>query len=352
MKKNYTYNIKNFLSLAISKIDPRGYIAADQMNSVIKDEYSSALFVNVKGLINSCSIFNQNQKADADWMDFNLPMPNKDLFSIFINTDSVPRFVNHILPSINRSFVLVIGNSDKTFGYSSFSQPLLELLLENEYLHSIFTQNLDITHAKVLPLPIGIDYHNVWEKPAKNSLGYRITPLLHERILLKMLRESEFSENRKNLLYCNWHFRIDRGDRKDCLSKINQNLCFFEHAPVNRLQNYKNQTDYRYVLSPSGLGIDCYRTWEAIVLGCIPIVKRSQLFSHFEQLPLIIVDDWSDVTPEYLDQEFDKLRCQEFNYGFLFMRYWQEAINTGQLPQNFPEFRMKLNDYHKYFSTF
>jgi hypothetical protein len=344
--------IKNTIALLLKYIDPKGYVAAQQIGSEIKSEYAGSAFINVKGIINSCTVFNHNQKADADWMDFNLQMPKSDLFSIFINTDSVTRFVNHILPSIKKSFVLVIGNSDKSFGYSSFSQSLLELLLENKYLHSIFAQNLDINHVKVLPLPIGIDYHNVWEKPAKNSLGCRITPLLHERIILKMLRESESSENRKNLLYCNWHFRIDRGDRKDCLSKINQDLCFFEQAPVNRLQNYKNQTKYRYVLSPSGLGIDCYRTWEAIVLGCIPIVKRSELFSHFEHLPLIIVNEWCEVTPEYLDQEFEKLRCQEFDYGFLFMRYWQEAIKTGQLPQNFPEFRMKLNDYHKYFSTY
>ena len=344
--------VKNIISKLINRFDPFGYIAANILDNEIKSEYAGTTFINVKGIINSCTVFNQNQKADADWMDFNLQMPNTDLFSIFINTDSVPRFINQLLPSINKSFVLVVGNSDKAFGYSSFSQSLLQILLENKYLNSIFAQNIDITHAKVLPLPIGIDYHNVWEKPAKNSLGYRITPLLHERILMKMLRESESSENRKNLLYCNWHFRIDRGDRKDCLSKINQNLCFFEQAPVNRFQNYKNQTEYRYVLSPSGLGIDCYRTWEAIVLGCIPVVKKSQLFSHFEHLPLIIVDDWSDVTLEYLNQEFEKLRCKEFDYGFLFMRYWQEAINTGRLPQNFPEFRMKLNDYHKNFSTF
>ena len=343
---------KKGISLFLTYIDPKSYISAQQIESEIRAEYTGSLFVNLRGIINSCSVFNNTQKGDVDWMDFNLQMPNKELFSIFINTDSVSRFVKEILPSINKKFVLFIGNSDKAFGYSNIKHPVLDLLLENIFLHSIFAQNLDIYHNKVLPLPIGIDYHNVWEKPIKNSLGYRITPLLHERILLKMLRESESSENRKNLLYCNWHFRIDRGDRKDCFSKINPNLCFFENNPVNRLQNYKNQTEFRYVLSPSGLGIDCYRTWEAIVLGCIPVVKRSHLISQLAHLPLIVVDDWSDVTQEYLDQEFAKLRCQEFDYGFLFMRYWQEAIKTGQLPQNFPEFKMKLKDYHKQFSTF
>ncbi|MGK4301821.1 hypothetical protein, partial [Klebsiella pneumoniae] len=32
-----------------------------------------------------------------------------------------------------------------------------------------------------------------------------------------------------------------------------------------------------FVLSPPGMGQDCYRTWEAIFMGSIPIVKSSTL---------------------------------------------------------------------------
>ena len=341
--------VKKIISKLISKVDPFGYIASDILSNEIKAEYAGATFVNVKGIINSCTIFNQNQKADADWIDFNLSDQTKENLSIYINTDSISRFINEILPSITHTFVLVVGNSDLTFGSKNFSTAQLEVLLENRYLKVLFAQNLDFVHSKVIPLPIGMDYHNVWEKPAKNSLGYRITPLLHERMLTRILREAPMIVKRQNLLYCNWHFKLDRGDRKDCLEKIDRSLCYFEKQPVDRLQNYKNQSQFRYVLSPSGLGIDCYRTWEAICLGCIPVVKKSLLFSHFENLPIISVNDWSEVTADFLEHSFENLINKEIDYKVIFMKYWQEAIRTGCLPLMADEYKMKLSDLRSNF---
>ena len=50
-----------------------------------------------------------------------------------------------------------------------------------------------------------------------------------------------------------------------------------------------------FVLSPPGNGADCHRTWEAIYLGAIPIVlKKYWPFSHLD-LPVLAVEDWSEV---------------------------------------------------------
>lgn len=53
--------------------------------------------------------------------------------------------------------------------------------------------------------------------------------------------------------------------------------------------------DSKYVLSPPGSGTDCHRTWEAIYLGAIPIVLRSAWGFTEGELPVMIVDDWSEV---------------------------------------------------------
>jgi hypothetical protein len=60
-------------------------------------------------------------------------------------------------------------------------------------------------------------------------------------------------------------------------------------------------TKYKYVISPMGQGMDCHRTWEAIILGCIPIVKTSPLDTLFNGLPILIVKNWSDITQDLLD---------------------------------------------------
>ena len=49
-----------------------------------------------------------------------------------------------------------------------------------------------------------------------------------------------------------------------------------------------------FVISPPGNGVDCHRTWEAMYLGCNPVVlKRAWPFAHLE-LPVLIAADWDD----------------------------------------------------------
>jgi hypothetical protein len=60
----------------------------------------------------------------------------------------------------------------------------------------------------------------------------------------------------------------------------------------------------RFVLSPAGRGWDCYRTYEAIALGAVPIVKRAPPLSDVVAgMPVVLVDDWSEVTPAFLAQQ-------------------------------------------------
>jgi hypothetical protein len=50
-----------------------------------------------------------------------------------------------------------------------------------------------------------------------------------------------------------------------------------------------------FVLSPPGNGADCHRTWEAIYLGAIPIVlKKYWPFGELD-LPVLAVEEWTDV---------------------------------------------------------
>ena len=45
---------------------------------------------------------------------------------------------------------------------------------------------------------------------------------------------------------------------------------------------------YKFILSPPGAGFDCHRTWEALYLGAIPIVKTSSLDPLYKDLPVVI----------------------------------------------------------------
>jgi hypothetical protein len=63
---------------------------------------------------------------------------------------------------------------------------------------------------------------------------------------------------------------------------------------VTKNISFTNQIKYAFVISPHGNGLDCHRTWEALCLGCIVIVKKSPIDTLYTDLPVLIIDNWSD----------------------------------------------------------
>jgi hypothetical protein len=85
------------------------------------------------------------------------------------------------------------------------------------------------------------------------------------------------------------------------------------------------------VISPHGNALDCYRTWEALLMGCIPIVKRSPIDYLYADLPVAIVDEWSQITAlnlqrwlERFGAAFDRLPLRQT----LSSQFWQARIRN------------------------
>ena len=96
-------------------------------------------------------------------------------------------------------------------------------------------------------------------------------------------------------------------------------------------ETWKLQSQYQFVLSPHGAGLDCHRTWEALLLGCIPIVKKAKLNDLFVDLPVITVEDWSEINSAFLKKIAEEIALKNINQEKLFMRYWKAQINVGTL---------------------
>mmetsp|Transcript_50312 Transcript_50312/g.75172 ORF Transcript_50312/g.75172 Transcript_50312/m.75172 type:complete len:390 (-) Transcript_50312:66-1235(-) len=96
----------------------------------------------------------------------------------------------------------------------------------------------------------------------------------------------------------------------------------------------------RFVASPSGLGFDCYRQWEALLLGRVPILERHPgiggLERTYDDLPILWVDRWEDVTQELLEQSWEELalKADTFNFDKLTRQYWLEFIRA-LIPEKF-----------------
>ena len=64
----------------------------------------------------------------------------------------------------------------------------------------------------------------------------------------------------------------------------------------------KEMAQCKFTFSPRGFGIDCYRTWEALLVGSIPVIKSSHLDFMYEGLPVLIVNDWQVINEDFLNK--------------------------------------------------
>src|ERR1700693_6134436 len=88
--------------------------------------------------------------------------------------------------------------------------------------------------------------------------------------------------------------------RRVARKMIKNESVFCQPGPLPRSQMWQERGRYVFVLSPHGMGLDCHRTWEALALGHIVIVPSSSLDSLFEDLPVVKITNWDDITSDAL----------------------------------------------------
>ena len=66
---------------------------------------------------------------------------------------------------------------------------------------------------------------------------------------------------------------------------------------------WQSFASHAFVLSPFGNGMDCFRTYEIILLGAIAIIpsrdsegRKFAAKDTYADLPVVVVDDWAEVT--------------------------------------------------------
>jgi hypothetical protein len=245
--------------------------------------------------------------------------------SIYVNTYSLDAFVSEVLPNIQVPFVLVTGDSDKVVPVDF--EHATNTLLNNQYLLHWYAQNcIKTDHQKLHQLPIGIDIHTI-ENNANHWWGPKQSVEEQETDLVLL---ATMSRTPNALCYSNIHFFTTGRfgyDRLDAINQIPRELVYYEPTQISRIDTWRHMITYKFVLSPHSNGLDCHRTWEALLLGCIPIVKTSPLDPMYADLPVMIVQNWSDVTKELLE----KYVPPAINKKKLTLAYWDNQINGNMV---------------------
>lgn len=88
---------------------------------------------------------------------------------------------------------------------------------------------------------------------------------------------------------------------------------------------------YKALLSPPGAGYDCYRHWEGLAVGTVPLVLRSEAYKEDMDMRLwegtgahFLPSESSELTPSKLKELLDSLEDPSDHYQVVTTAYWEE----------------------------
>ncbi len=247
----------------------------------------------------------------AQAITFN-PQAVQDGDTIFVNLFYLEPFFKFFHPRITAKYILVTHNGDDsvTENYRKY--------LDDQQLAYWFTQNSQIQHERLINLPIGIPLRCLRNN---NKIHLQVKDLQHK--IKKNLIKSQ-------LLYGNIN-PITNPEVREPVIKYLSGLSFCQISPTKSFYNYLEDLAHsKFTASPEGKGPDCHRTWEALYMACIPIVKSSVLDPLYENLPVLIINKWEDTTQEFLEKKYHEMINKNYNFNKLYIKYWLDLIKKYQ----------------------
>lgn len=216
-----------------------------------------------------------------------------DIPKFFVKTDSIKEFFNKYVP--NKKFILITHNSDLsiTSEYQKY--------LENSNLIKWYAQNVDYEHKKLIPIPLGIA-NSIWLHGNTTTLQNVINE----------------NYNKEQLLCANFNTKTNPTVRNYCLKFIDKK---FVENNVSFELYLKNLAKSYFSICPMGNGIDSHRIWESLYLKTIPIAEHTynlKFLAHQYHLPIIFINDWSDISNLNLNENLYESMIQSFNGDILF----------------------------------
>ena len=214
------------------------------------------------------------------------------------------------------------------FGHSDYA-------IKQEYLPHIlrdpvkvcFSINTDCEQPNVYSLPHGLT------NDCNDSERH---PILGNQDIFCEVLSSE--KQPKHFIYMNFNVKTDIRTS----SPIRQQLWdFFSPMPFifkrecteaninlpDRKQYLQDLYDSMFVLCPQGNGIDTVRLWEALYCRAIPIVIRHRALKEFQDLPILWINEWSEVLDlEHLQREYQRIMNTDWNLEKLKVSYWFQKI--------------------------
>jgi hypothetical protein len=230
---------------------------------------------------------------------------------IFVSTEYCRSFFEEIDPQIRVRYKLITHNSD-----IPADEALTELASENVQVW--YARNNLSRHPKVVPIPIGLENLHLYNVGVPHDYtGFR-----------------GYSGSRANRILSGFTVATNPAERQIALQFASAAPCVDQLTARLAQGDYlRRLVTYKFILSPPGNGLDSNRTWEAMYLGVVPLVKDSVAMRYFEELglPMWILRSWDELLS--ISEARLAAKYKELQGGFaspaLSMEYWRRLIRAS-----------------------
>ena len=89
----------------------------------------------------------------------------------------------------------------------------------------------------------------------------------------------------------------------------------------------EEMTSHRFVLCPPGNGMDTHRVWEALYSRTIPVALAHPAMDPFRDLPILFVEDFRQLTANFLAREYERITSSKWNWQKLFLPWWRDRMH-------------------------
>ena len=141
------------------------------------------------------------------------------------------------------------------------------------------------------------------------------------------------TKNKSLKVFCAFSIGTCPSERGHALEQLSKNpLCTIEPHRLPFRQYITKMRQHAFTACPRGNSMESCRTSEALYMGSYPIIKTSEYLKVYDDLPVLVVNDWCDITHELLNSAVyyfgqDYFGQDYYSLSKLTMRYWFDKIN-------------------------
>ena len=131
-------------------------------------------------------------------------------------------------------------------------------------------------------------------------------------------------KQRKNIIQQKSMNKIKSKSRQDYKNTLDK--CY-KMTQYSGEDYYKNIGKYKFNISPSGNGLDCFRHYETWISKGIPVIEyNSFIEKKYNMLPILWTKDYSNINDNYLNEQYLKFLDKDYDFRRVLLTQYSKKI--------------------------